>query len=44
MGWDYKNIKFKHSQMRCIEVDFDEFMDFLYPSFESDNTDPTDYW
>ena len=20
------------------------FMDFLYPSFESDNTDPTDYW
>lgn len=39
LGWDYKNTRFgKNKQMKVIKVNFDEFMEFLYPNvnFEED--------
>ena len=35
LGWPYKNTKFANgSQMKVIKVNFDEFMEFMYPNID----------
>ena len=34
LGWKYKNTRFGNKQMKTIKINFNEFMDFLYPNVE----------
>ena len=39
LDWEYCQVKFGDNNLRVIEVDFDDFMDFVYPTAEGSGVD-----
>lgn len=37
LGWKYCNTKFGKKQMKVLKVEFNEFLEFMYPSLEFDD-------